>query len=147
MAFKTASVADVYRDFVTRLSSLKSQLLSNIQQMVAGSVTSQYVFNIHGNIHSDLVYLDGLKNTAGLVAYAKSQVDDQNYDIVAEFTNLYNQMVTARDWIEANMLADENGWLQHVQWSNNALVFKQYTTGQTSTLRSVLQAVVDAIEG
>lgn len=127
---------------------LKSLCQSRITQMAAGDVSAEVVTGLRDDmINADAVFGD-VAGISGIVEYAQSQFDDDQLDIAAEFTAMRTAVQAVRSNIESTFFADGDGYL--LAWkfnpSGSGLTVRNFTSVQTSTLRTLLAAVVSAID-
>lgn len=72
---------------------------------------------------------DVYASTPGLAQYAKDQLNDQTYDIVAEYNAMRTAAIALRDWLDANIPAEPS-----------------YTPAQTAGFRTAADAFLATIE-
>ena len=84
----------------------------------------------------------------GIVQYARDQLDDQNIDVVAEFTAMRNAAITLRDWIDTNFPRHTDGSVAVQEWSastNYIPVDKTFSSAQLATFRTNADAFIATV--
>jgi hypothetical protein len=84
--------------------------------------------------------------TSGLPAYAQQQFDNAGIDLAAEFATLRAAVQAAGAHIKTALPKDGAGYLLLHTWSGNSIVPRSFNQAATAALRTLLQAIVDAIE-
>lgn len=89
----------------------KTYLQSQRAAMVQPVVSSLVPLAVIQHFAVVIPFFDALAATPGIAQYAKDQLSDQTYDIVAEYTTMRNAMVSARDSLMNLCPKDVNGFL------------------------------------
>jgi hypothetical protein len=90
--------------------------------------------------------LTSLATTPGLVDYAKSQVDDPAYDVVAEFTAMRAAMVACRDGLISTFPKDGSDFLLYQTFNaNGSLATRTFTAAQMAGSVALIDAVLATI--
>jgi hypothetical protein len=147
MAFRTSNVVPAVAYVTVRAAA--AQLKLNIDAVItflAGNNTSyDYLRGVYQTLERANNQFDSLKTTPGLADYAKVQENDPAYDVVAEFVTMQAAIAAAMSWMATNVPL--NVTLKPVnQWGNGGgLIATEFSPAQTSTFRTVLAAVSNAI--
>lgn len=147
MALPTASpLTKALQEAQQLWTGIKSWAANRKATMAAGNVTADYVLDVHRHA----VDVDGRLATyatvPGIVQYAKDQYDNQAYDIAADFTALRSAIQAVRDEVETAIPKDTpTPYLLTHQFTANVLTPRTFSSANTATLQTLLQAVVDAV--
>ncbi len=86
--------------------------------------------------------LDATKAIPGIVQYAKDQENDQNYDVVAEFTALLSSITAFADLIESIYPVDGAGYLLDRKLNGS---IRELTANQLRSLIAPMNTVINSI--
>jgi hypothetical protein len=95
-----------------RVKAEATGLLGQAQRwrvMINSPVTIEDIMAAHRVLYTVGPYLNSVKNTPGLTAYARTALNNSTYDMVADITDVVNKMVAVTNWIEANAPKDAAG--------------------------------------
>ncbi len=89
-----------------------------------------------------------ISGMAGMVQYAKDQKADQAYDVGAAFTEMVSATTDARDWLDTNLPLGADNYLEEFTRdpTTHAKITRIFTAGQTTSLVTMLTALLSSIE-
>lgn len=130
MAFKTVSTQATALANVQAIAARAKRQMTQYRNMSASAnitLTDAKLFRkvIDGVIADWALYAA----TPGLAQYAKDQLNDPAYDIVAEYNAMRSAAVALRDWLDANIPAEPT-----------------YTPAQTAGFRTAADTFLSTIE-
>lgn len=115
------------------------------QAAMSANVKANSVIDIWERMKISKSQLGTLAATPGLSAYAQGQYDDNTLDIVAE----YQAVIAAIDAVTANIEStfpkDGSGYLLAAQFNGGALVYREFTPAQLTTLAGLLGTLAGMI--
>jgi len=148
MAFRATNIIPfrAYQQVKGAASQLKINCVDFIASTLASGATYSFLRDVYLTLYNANNQFTQLASTPGLAAYAQSQENDVNYDIAAEFTSMQSTLTAAINWLNANVPTNVVA-VSPVNWpSSSNMISTTFTSGQTAPLRTLLQAIVDAIE-
>lgn len=149
MAFKaTALVVEQAFDRIrAQAFASKQYLTSQRGLMTQPTCLSNVVLGVIQHLGNASTIMGNLAATPGLATYAKSQVDDPNYDIQAEFIAMRDAMTSARDSLIASFPKDGNGWLLHQKLEPAGTVTERtFTAAQLASAVLLIDGVIASID-
>lgn len=145
MPYPTNNLSNKLEDVDRLVEALKATLQNQVSTMAAGSVNASTILGVYVRIKRDYDALGQAAAIPGIAQHAKDEKNDQNLDIVAEFTALRAEMAAVVVWIDANFPA-AGGYIQSHQIAAGVITERPFTSGQTAGLRAVLNSVIAAID-
>ena len=146
MAVKTSdSLEQVYEQYKAAAARTKRYAQNAIDKLAAGPVKADDILDLYESAQSMKATLDAAVATPGLVDFAKTYESDPLYDASVENATLSAAIASMTAWIETG-IPNSNGWLLVSQFVSGTVVPREFTTLQTTGLRTALQAIVDAVE-
>lgn len=128
------------------LRSIRAFAIRRRDEMAAGNVPSITIFDvfIHGKqVRAELVAKAAIP---GIGEHAKEQFNDPSLDIGAEFNAIIAAIDDLTNSIQSLFPKDASDtYLLAQSWGANGPVDRQFTSAQTATLRTKLQALIDAM--
>ncbi len=144
MAFKTNQLAVVYRQITQFANIVKSQAQSLRDASNAGNIHAMQIIDWFVALGGFRTQLNTLSQTPGLAAYAKTECNDANYDVAAEFTAMLSAIDTALGWVTTNFPAS-GGFIQSHSFVSGVYTPRTFTPAQTAGLRTALDALTATI--
>lgn len=115
-------------------------------QLQQASVDANLVLSIAEHCRAVLTIFDNAAQTPGLPEYARAQVNDPNYDIVAEYQAMRSAIVALRDAVVSLFPKDASGWLLYQQLAaDGTITVRTFTSAQTAVLIPHLDGVINSI--
>lgn len=145
MAFKTNQLASTYRQITNYAGVVKSQTQSLRNASAAGNIHAMQIIDWFVSIGGLRTQLSNLSSAPGLAGYAKTECADVNYDVAAEFTAMLAAIDTSLAWVTTNFPKDGNGFILSHTFVAGVYTARTFTTGETATLRTVLDALIATI--
>ena len=155
MAYPTSRLRAVLARAFTNADStairLRSQAGGWDAQMAAGPVSASLILDdILADMRSSRATLIASRDTSGILAYVQEQFDDAAIDLPTEFAALIAAIDAVIAWVVDNFPAGSPGagnWLERYQLApDGTLTDRSFSTAQTASLRTELQALFAAIE-
>lgn len=146
MAFRTATA--LARGFIEAQSearNIKAAAARARGLLASASQSADFILGIHRAMVTADTNLATQAAITGMADYAKSQVSDPAYDIVAEFQALRAAVQAVRDSIETTIPKDGSGYFLIHQFAGNQVTPRMFTVAQTASLRNLLQTVENAV--
>lgn len=114
----------------------------------AGPVTGRSIIKFSAELADHQTQLSLLAQVPGLGAYAQQQISDETFDIGATYAAMSAQITATISWITTNMPKDGSGYLliESFDGQTGKTVGRTFSTAQTTTLRTVLEALVATID-
>lgn len=138
LSLKLAEIDRIALSIKNYCNSASTRLLNNSQP-------STLIFDLYIRLKQDRQVLSAAASIPGIVDYAKTQKNDANLDIVAEFTTMLGAIDDATLWIENNFPKDGSGYLLAQTLEATGPVDRMFTPASTGGLRVVLDAIVATI--
>lgn len=148
MAFRATVVAveQAFDRLRQQAINSKQYLTQQRAQMVTPTVASSTVISTIQHLGQVVTLMNGWAATPGLAQYAKDQVADQAYDVVAEFTAMRNAMVSARDNLIAAFPKDGSNFLLYQTLNvDGSIAFRTFTAAQVASAVALIDSVIAAI--
>jgi hypothetical protein len=149
MAFKaTVPISEQAFDRIRAvMRDTKRVLVDHRALMLVNPVQSTSPLTVIRQLAQALIEVDALAGTPGLGQYAKDQVNDPAYDIVAEYNSARGSMVSARDGLVSLFPKDANSFLLYQTYSASGLIQQRtFTPAQVSSAIPLIDAVIAAID-
>lgn len=131
--------------FLLNADRLSEFLSDSIATMEAGSVSGNLVLHIYEQLHAAVNDATRLRWKNAIVNIARTELNDGTYDFAARAQEFITACQDAASWIETNYPTDPQGWLLHQKFDAGSLSTRGLDTPVTAGLRTVLQAVIDAV--
>lgn len=152
MAYKTGSLRKALEDVDSRMLDVRRDALS-FHEKLQGTVTSAQILNFYNTINDHVIAFNAAKNTPNLVAYAKTEKNDENYDIGVEFDAVLATIDVSLTWIDDNFPTHEVAGVDYILArsltrgvpNTSALVDRPFPPAVSAGLRLTLLAIVAAI--
>ena len=145
MAFRTNSLGEDLRTIRQQFTALKRNAQTTVATLQAGDVEAEYILGIRGFANNIKARTQSLVSAA-LVDYARNEVNDPAYDIVAE----YNAVIAAIDAIDTNIEntfpTGAGGYLLERQFTADGYAQRTFTPAETATLAGLITALIATIE-
>ena len=114
--------------------------------MATNTVSANQVIQVMQLTKDALAVVDNSAAVSGMAQYAKDQLDNQAIDIIAEFQVMRAALVDVRDWVITNFPKSAGGFIEKdTLEADGAITVRQFTSPQTSGLRTVLDAAIATI--
>lgn len=148
MAFPTnstrRSLASALDRAQSQADSIKRIAQNNKDRMAAGTITSSGLISLLDNMIGAKAILLEASALPGMDTFANAQL---GRTIGAEFTTMMNAIDAAGAWIVTNFPKGTGGYLQAETWGvGGARVERTFSTAETANLRTLLDAVIAAID-
>lgn len=144
----TTILSQTLKDLDARMESLKSQCDRWIANM-ASTVQADQILHIWLKCHRDHAYFTSVKDTAGLMLFARDEKNDGSLDITAEINTLLPLLQAVWEWhtVGGNVETVAAGWLKthKLDDATGLMPERNYTTTETVALLPLIQAVSDQI--
>jgi hypothetical protein len=111
----------------------------------APSITRRQVLDFANALADYLAQFNSYTAVAGLPAYAKTQVNDPNLDIAAEYTTMRTQLVATQDWIVNNFPATTGELRVYTFDVNKRFADVALTAPQLSSFKTQLNALIATV--
>jgi protein involved in sex pheromone biosynthesis len=111
----------------------------------AASITRRQVLDFANALADYLAQFNSYTAVPGLAAYAKTQVNDPNLDIAAEYTTMRTQLVATQDWIVNNFPATTGELRVYVFDGNKRFSDVILTAPQLSSFKSQLNSLIATV--
>lgn len=146
MAFRATNVlpSDAYQVLKRTAVQLQTNLSEFVTTMQVQDTNYDYLRGIYFTLTRAFAQFTELRETQGIIQYAKDQEDDQSYDVSAEFTSMQSSMTGAILWIETNVPTTVTAKPPE-DWDNETMILNAFSPAQTSTLRTELDLVIAEI--
>lgn len=131
---------DAFNQVLSTAFSVKSNL-AGVSNLISGGgpVLVDNLIGLYTNLNSSRAAGYTIQTVPGLADYAKTAMNDPNYDIVASFQASIVACKAVTDWLLANMPSDGNGGF--VGWRKQADGTIQRVTVDLASL-APLQALI-----
>lgn len=149
MAFRASTVllGKALQDFSEKARATKLFLQQQRSLMVQPTCSANIplgVIQFSGRAHTEMT---ALASTPGLAAFARDQVNDQDYDIVAEATAMLGAIATLRDTLTSMFPKDANGFLLYQTLQTGGIVgVRTFTQAQLANAVSAVDAAIATIQ-
>lgn len=148
MAFPASTQTQA--DALEKVRSAAIQLKKNAQQVrdktAAGSVEASIIISLLNAVRETIIVFDDVAAIPGIDAYVQAQYDDNALDVSAEFSAMRAEAVNVKDWIVANIPIDTDGYVLLQSFdADGKLVWREFTSAQTSDLRTQLDNLIATI--
>jgi hypothetical protein len=145
MAF-LASLRAAYADATSRASQLKKLAQDTNTQLAAGNTSANVIKQILEYCQQAKAANQATAAMTGIVAHARAQEGDVNYDVAAQWT----AMNAAIDAVITQVLADvptgAGGFRLVETWTAGGVSVRTFTPAQTATLRARLADLIATID-
>lgn len=148
MAFKTNSLAQVYKDTQSQMWRLKSYLEGKIFEINETPTSSYRLIEILNTLRQARQVMDNAAATPGIADYAINEQNDPTYNVAAEFTGLRNAIQDAITWMATNFPRNAAGtFILSESMDNDGQITPHYfLLADLGDLPTRLQLIVDSIE-
>ena len=124
----------------------KTYLINQRALMVTPTVNSNIPLSVILHFAAIIPIFDTLAATPGLAQYAKDQLSDQTYDIVAEFTAMRNAMNSALTNLIGLFPKDGNGFLLYQTIDAAGIIStRTFTAAQVAPAVALVDSVIATI--
>ena len=145
MSFRTDGLGKAYNKAQNESIRVKTFATQARNALIADVVSANAVEQIMNNLKSSIEIWDSVSSLPGMAQFAKDQENNQNYDVVAEFTAMRSKAAACADWVRDNF-PKSGGFIQkqtyEADWS---ITVRQFTPGQTTGLQTALADLIAAI--
>lgn len=148
MVFPSAQLllSEGLRDSQHIAIQLKVYAIKTNTVMAAGSVSANVVLNVMSNMKDAIIKWNTVRQLPGMAQYAKDQFNNQNIDIVAEFTTMREAAIEVRDWVIATFPKSAGGFIERVTLeSDGSITTRSFTPIVTAPLRTRLDVLIATI--
>lgn len=145
MALLTYSPNRQLEDFESFIRNRTKRLSSAVAAMAAGSVEFLAIEAVRVDLRAMSSSVAAIVLVPGIAQVAKNNHDNQSYAPGTEANALKVLCDTAAATIEAAIPAS-GGYLLVSQYVSGALTPRTFTPAQTATIRTQVQAVIDAVD-
>jgi len=144
MAFRTDTPLKEAFDRSRSMAKLIAAKLANWAIILQSNITAVDAVSLDADVSAAISEFNAITTlpnvSSGIVAYAKNQYSDNNYDINAEFTAMLAALTAIQTWLAANIPAND------VQITGGIYVGKtSYTPAQTANLLTRINAALALI--
>ena len=148
-AFKATAV--VAEGALTRIrqqaAATRAYLVTQRAAMTTSPVSATVPLAIIQHLATVIPQITTLAATPGLVEYARSQLNDPTYDVVAEFQAMRALMVSTLDNLITMFPKDGSGYLLYQTMnSNGILVTRIFGTAQLAPAVALIDTLIASIE-
>lgn len=153
MAFPstTGTKQDNLSDAWERARSLAGQIKSQTQSLrndsAAGAIDAFRLVDLATMLAGAKVLFLRASGLAGIVNYARSQIDDPTFDVVANFTAMIAQVDNLISVITTNFPKDGSGFLLERSFAaDGTWISRKLTTAQTALFRTAADSLIASID-
>jgi len=146
MAFKASNQLpeDAYRRAKSTAMDA-TRLAGEYSTLAASGFNSGSLLSLFHDMRRIRDQLTAVKTVPGIAAHAKAQEDDAAYDVGPEF----NTLIAAVDAVVQNILAtfptDGSGYLLDRKLTDGEYTYRDFAPAQLTTLKGLLDAIVNAV--
>ena len=147
MAFiaTTDSVGDAFLKLKRQAADTRRFMMQSRPALLE-ECDSQIVLNLVQHCGIVLGLMSGWAATPGIAEYAKQQVSDPAYDIVAEFVAMRGALIDLRDFTANSFPKDANGFLlYHTLDANGRVQSRKFQASQLTGVVTRVDAVISSI--
>lgn len=146
MAYPTGMLSLTLEEVDRLATQIKSFAQRQRDVMAAGNVLSERIFDVHIRMKKADESFAAAASVPGIVQYARDQKDDQSLDVTAEFAAMRSAVQSVVSIIETTFPRDASDtYLLAQTWGVSGPEDREFTPAQTSSIRTQLQGVIDAI--
>ncbi len=145
MPFQTNRLQRIYQQLTDEVAEVRRRAVSLQDQAAVGSVQSTQILDWFTSLASSKEAIASLASTPGLANYAKNESNDSGYDIAVSFNAMTAAIDACLAWVTTNYPKDVNGYIQSHTFSGTSIVARNFTTLQTTPLRTVLGVLISTI--
>jgi hypothetical protein len=149
MAFPAStlpSLATVLQNLQNVTSSVKAQAENALVTLQSGPVNTVFIFQILDQVGNLITYLNQVKNTPGLNAYATTQCTGYAGTLTTDITAVINAAQAIIAWVVANFPVDAGGFIQAEKLNaDGSRAPATFTTVQTAGLQSAITSFIATI--
>lgn len=128
----------------SQADSIKRIAQNNRDRMAAGTITSSGIISLLDNLDGAHNVLAETASLPGIGEFAEAQLGQT---VLVEFGQMMTAIDAASAWIRANFPVGTGGHLQSESWGvGHARVERTFSTAETAGLRTLLDAVIAAID-
>jgi len=135
-----SDLRDPYESFKKRAASLEGRLQNDHDTMAAGDIDADFIRALTIYINNAMTYIDNFLLIPGIVQFVKDYENDQTYDISVEATSLKALLQAVIDEIKVRFPVSGT-YLLYAEWVGNVIQPRTLTPANTSTIRTVINAV------
>ena len=111
------------------------------------TVPANQVVDMFNSLVSYSNQLASIQGTPGIGAYAKTMVDDVNYDIASEFNTVINTIAGAIIWIHSNYPKSASDYWEVFQTDiSGNYTYREFTPAQLTGLSGQFTNILNTIE-
>ena len=144
----TIILSQTLKDLDARMESLKTQCDRWIADM-ASTIQTDEILHIWLKCHRDHAYFTLVKDTPGLMLFARDEKNDNSLNITAEINTLLPLLQAVWEWhtVGGNVETVGVGWIKvhKLDDVSGLMTERNYTTTETVALLPLVQAVSDQI--
>lgn len=130
----------------TEARNIKAYAKSVRDAMEAGPVSANLVTELYLRVVQSSATFNAVKSVPGIAQYAKDQFDNQNLNIVSEYNSMVAAIADVISSIKSGFPVDASGYLLERKFDDNGFNTRSFTSTQTSTMRTKLDALIQSIE-
>ena len=148
MAFRNRKrmLAKSLDNLIRTVGQLKDRLQSFKIRSAAQDVTADQVLSLLTDLVNGRELLAAQSVDSGLIAYAKVQMDEPDYDINAEAINLLAELDILISDLISLVPKHASGYLLKDKIIDNKVVARVFTTAQTLQLRNAINTLLLSID-
>jgi hypothetical protein len=145
MAFPSDTALDIETAWVNLRASAGRMKATASSYSAASSLTRKQVLDFGNALADYLAQFNSYTAVPGLGAYAKTQVNDPNLDIAAEYNTMRTQLQATQDWIVANFPATGGELRVYTFDVNKRFADVLLTAPQLSSFKTQLNALIATV--
>lgn len=129
-------------------AGIKSQAEEANATLLAGPVSSDWIFNFLNNTSAALFNFNRFKNVVGLDTYAQEQVPGYSGSMLSDINAVIDAVQACIDWVVTNFPKNTAGdyiLAYTALAADGSKTPRMFSTAQTAGLRTNLQAVIALI--
>lgn len=154
MAFPSASGtkqfvhADTWQASRNTASTVKQRSQTVRNASAAGPISAKDIIDLATILADADAFFATAAAVPGIQAYVRNQIDDQTFDLAANFTAMRNEIQATVTWIKNNFPKDLiNNWLFALTFTaEGRFQWRTLTTAQTAGLRTQLDNLIATID-
>ncbi len=138
----TVALEEALKQLTSYAGLVKQRTQGLLNASNAGPVDGAEIVNYLRDLVVAKTRLAARASTPGIAAYAQSQYNDANLDIVAEYNTMFSAINNTIDWIRTNFPKDASGYLLYEQINTDgSVLYRSFSPAQLSTFRTQLTAL------
>lgn len=144
---KKNTQADTWQRARSVAGSIKTNAINVRDTSAAGTLSTKDAIDLATLLADAKSFFLDAMGVPGIEAYVRDQIDDQSFDLPAEFTAMMNGIDGTVTWIKVNFPQDAQGYLLAIQFTADGhYTYRVLTAGQTAGLRTQLNTLIATID-